>query len=99
MRKVSYLEGMVALVAALVASVAMGQSVPNFQFRFTEKPGPYPVGLKVIEQYDSSRAFRPTSDATSKSAVADGFRPLQTLVWYPADASKADRMTIGDTRR
>jgi len=49
MRKVPYCEGMIAVVAALVVSVAMGQSVPNFQFQFTEKPGPYSVGLKVIE--------------------------------------------------
>ena len=91
MRKVPYCEGMIAVVAALVVSVAMGQSVPNFQFQFTEKPGPYSVGLKVIEQYDRSRVFHSTSDATSKSLTADGFRPLQTLVWYPADASKSVR--------
>jgi pimeloyl-ACP methyl ester carboxylesterase len=96
MRKVPYPEAMVALVAALVVSVATGQSVPNFQFQFTQKPGPYSVGLKVIEQYDRSRVFHSTSDVTGKSVTADGFRPLQTLVWYPADASKAERMTIGD---
>ncbi len=88
--------GLVVLATALVVSVATAQDVPNFQFRFTEKPGPYSVGLKVIEQYDHSRVFHSTSDATGKSATADGFRPLQTLVWYPADASKAERMTIGD---
>jgi pimeloyl-ACP methyl ester carboxylesterase len=89
-------EGLVVLATALVASVATAQGVPNFQFRFTEKPGPYSVGLKVIEQYDRSRVFHSTSDATGKSVIADGFRPLQTLVWYPADAAKAERMTIGD---
>lgn len=26
-------------------------------FVMEEKPGPYPVGLKVIEQYDYSRTF------------------------------------------
>jgi hypothetical protein len=88
--------GLVVLATALVASVATAQGVPNFQFRFTEKPGPYSVGLKVIEQYDRSRVFHSTSDATGKSVTADGFRPLQTLVWYPADAAKAERMTIGD---
>jgi pimeloyl-ACP methyl ester carboxylesterase len=88
--------GFVVLATALVVSVATAQEVPNFQFRFTEKPGPYTVGLKVIEQYDRSRVFHSTSDVTGKSATLDGFRPLQTLVWYPAEASKAARMTIGD---
>lgn len=96
MRKVPYPEGMFALVAVLAVSVATGQSVPNFQFQFTEKPGPYSVGLRVIEQYDRSRVFHSGSDATGKSVTIDGFRPLQILVWYPADASKAERMTIGD---
>jgi pimeloyl-ACP methyl ester carboxylesterase len=50
----------------------------------------------VIEQYDRSRVFHSTSDTTGKSVTTDGFRPLQTLVWYPADESKAQRMTIGD---
>lgn len=27
-------------------------------FHFTEQPGPHPVGLKVVEQYDESRIFR-----------------------------------------
>ncbi len=86
MRNVPCSGGLVVLATALV-SVATAQGVPNFQFRFTEKPGPYSVGLKVIEQYDRSRVFHTKSDATGKSVTADGFRPLQTLVWYPADAS------------
>jgi pimeloyl-ACP methyl ester carboxylesterase len=96
MLKVPCFAGLVVLATGLIVSVATAQEAPNFQFRFTEKPGPYSVGLKVIEQYDSSRVFHSMSGATGKSATVDGFRPLQTLVWYPADASKAERMTIGD---
>ena len=81
--------GLVVLATARVISVATAQEVPNFQFRFTEKPGPYSVGHKVIEQYDRSRVFHSTIDGTGKSATVDGFRPLQTLVWYPAEASLA----------
>jgi hypothetical protein len=96
MRKVAYFEGLVVLATTLVVSVASGQTLPSFQFQFTEKSGPYSVGLKVIEQYDRSRVFHDTSDATGKPVTTDGFRPLQTLVWYPADESKAQRMTIGN---
>jgi dienelactone hydrolase len=41
-------------------------------FRFLQQPGPFDVGLRVVQQYDNSRSF------------GDGSRPLQTLVWYPA---------------
>lgn len=92
MRKFPYSAGFVVLATSLVVTVAAGQTAPNFQFQFTGQPGPYAVGLKVIEQYDRSRVFH----GTSESAAGDGFRPLQTLVWYPADASNARRMTIGD---
>ncbi len=60
MRNVPCSERSVVLSTALVVSVATAQGVPNFQFRFTEKPGPYSVGLKVLEQYDRSRPL-PTS--------------------------------------
>jgi dienelactone hydrolase len=96
MRLVPCSDGFVVLTAALVMTVATAQTVPDFQFRFTEKPGPYSVGLKVIEQYDRSRVFHSTSDATGKPVTTDGFRPLQTLVWYPADVSKAQPMSVGD---
>jgi pimeloyl-ACP methyl ester carboxylesterase len=95
MRNVPYSAGLI-LAAGLVLSCATAQSVPDFQFRFTEKPGPYVVGFKVIKQYDRSRAFHYPGDPNDNSAPADGYRPLQTLVWYPAEASKAEKMTIGD---
>ena len=71
MRNVPCSGVLVVLATALVVPVATAQGVPNFQFRFTEKPGPYSVGLKVIEQYDRSRVFHTKSDATGKSVTAD----------------------------
>jgi hypothetical protein len=80
-------------LAALSQTIAAAQNAPAFQF--TEKPGPYSVGLRVIQQYDRSGVFRATSDARGESA-AEAPRPLQTLVWYPAEASAARRMNVGD---
>ena len=60
-----------------------------FQFQFTETPGPYAVGLKVIEQYDRTRSFQ-------NEKAQSGPRPLQTLVWYPAEKSEKPVMTLGD---
>lgn len=84
----------VALVV-LNQSIAAAETVPAFQFQFIEKPGPHSVGLKVIDQYDQSRAFQTASD-TQESPSAESSRPLQTLVWYPAQTSSAQRMTVGD---
>ena len=88
-----------AVLVALIASgltIASAQTAPEFQFRFTEKPGPYRVGFKVIEQYDRSRVFQIASDELGKPTNTAGPRPLQTLVWYPAEKSSAKIMTFGD---
>jgi pimeloyl-ACP methyl ester carboxylesterase len=53
-------------------------------FRFLQPPGPFDVGLRVVQQYDDSRSF------------GSGSRPLQTLVWYPAAPAAGARMKYGD---
>ena len=63
-------------------------------FKFLQKPGPYPVGLKIVDQYDHSRTF-PKKDSTPSSA-GNQARPLQTLIWYPSLRSPAKPMTVGD---
>jgi pimeloyl-ACP methyl ester carboxylesterase len=50
----------------------------------------------VVEQYDRSRTFRSTSGPPDVPVAAEGPRPLQTLVWYPAEESVSPKMTIGD---
>jgi dienelactone hydrolase/predicted negative regulator of RcsB-dependent stress response len=84
-----------SFVLAFVASVAASaQNTPLFQF--TEKPGPYAVGLKVVEQYDYSRIYRYATDDLGKPYQGERARPLQTLVWYPAAQSSGKPMTVGD---
>ena len=65
-------------------------------FQFLQKPGPYPVGLKVVDQYDPSRAYPASSKHLSKSSVGDDARPVQTLLWYPSLRSTTKPMTVGD---
>src|SRR5205823_3694259 len=71
---------------------ALSQFTP---FQFLQKPGPYPVGLKVVNQYDLSRKFPATPDRPEAPA-RQGSRPLQTLIWYPALQSTSKPMTVGD---
>ena len=86
--------GMGALAVLASALAALAQNAPLF--RFTEKPGPNFVGLKVVEQYDYSRTYRPKTDDLGKPYQGERSRPLQTLIWYPAEKSLAKPMTVGD---
>ncbi len=74
------------------ASVLAASQVSRF--KFLQEPGPFSVGLKVVNQYDRSRTF-PENDSTL-SSVGNKGRPLQTLIWYPSLRSPAKPMTVGD---
>src|SRR5215471_16085124 len=85
------------LLTALVLFMLGGSGTALSQFppfQFLQKPGPYPVGLKVVNQYDPSRKFPATPDRPE--APGQGSRPLQTLIWYPALQSRSKPMTVGD---
>ncbi|WP_212590385.1 dienelactone hydrolase family protein [Hymenobacter gelipurpurascens] len=47
--------------------------------------GPHAVGMRVVQQYDYTRAYKGRTDAvTGKPVTGERARPVQTLVWYPA---------------
>lgn len=93
MRLHSYL-AFSALIATALLQLATAQTDASFHFVFTDQPGPLPVGLRVIDQYDASRPFTLDVDGHMTSRLSG--RPLQTLVWYPAQRSHQPPMTIGD---
>jgi dienelactone hydrolase len=78
---------------AVVQVFALSQTS---EFQFLQKPGPYPVGLKVVDQYDRSRPYPASAKDSSKSPVGEDARPLQTLIWYPSLRSISRPMTVGD---
>ena len=65
-------------------------------FRFLQNPGPYSIGLKVVDQYDRSPNYPDSRKDPSKSSVGESARPLQTLIWYPSLKSMGEPMTVGD---
>src|SRR5580700_11549078 len=87
---------LIALVAAAPAQTATVVASGDQRFHFTEKPGPYVVGLKVVEQYDFSRSYRSVTDELGKPYQGERARQLQTLIWYPAQKSSGKPMTVGD---
>jgi ABC-type antimicrobial peptide transport system permease subunit len=85
-------------LTALILFLLIGSGTAFSQFppfQFLQKPGPNPVGLKVVNQYDPSRKFPGTPDRP-EAAARQGSRPLQTLIWYPALQSRSKPMTVGD---
>lgn len=65
-------------------------------FHFTEEPGPYPVGLKVVQMYDHARTFRRLTDELGQPQTGERARPLQTLIWYPAQKTALPKTTVED---
>ena len=87
------------LIASVMSAHAQSAAVVasgDQRFRFTEKHGPNAVGLKVVEQYDFSRTYRPLTDELGKPYQGERARPLQTLIWYPAQENSGKPMTVGD---
>lgn len=82
----------VLVVLMCICSAARADAV----FRLAAPPGQYPVGFRVVEQYDHWRAYRTRTDlVTGQAYTGERARPVQTLVWYPAAASGA-RMAYRD---
>ena len=54
--------------------------------------GPYPVGFRVLHEYDRTRPQLAGSFGETPRQAA---RPMQIAVWYPA-ATKGKRLTISD---
>ena len=75
---------MIRLAALLILSLFSGAAQAGAGFAGL-KPGPHGVGFRVVSQYDYSRSYRDKTDlVTGKPYAGERARPIQTLVWYPA---------------
>ncbi len=83
-----------ALGTVLAISSVNAQSQDSFTIK--AESGPYTVGFRLVEQYDYSRTFAPLVDELGKPFEGERARPIQTLIWYPAQKTGASRMTVSD---
>ena len=94
--KILFLCTLASAMTVTSACAAQTATPPVTRFHFDQKPGPYAVGLKVVEQYDYSRTWGSQIDELGKPVEGERARPLQTLIWYPAAKTAAKPMTVGD---
>jgi len=87
---------LIAFLALFICSCSILATPQTSQFKFLEKPGPYPIGLKIVYQYDHSRSYPSAPKDRSKPFVGNDARPLQTLLWYPSLRTTSKPMTVGD---
>lgn len=72
-------------VLFLMSLVCCGPSSAASHFAELEK-GPHDVGLRVVREYDHTRVFRDAYDDVSGLPLSgERARPLQMLIWYPAE--------------
>jgi dienelactone hydrolase len=86
----------VGTLSGLSSPASLAQTTSEFHFQFTEKPGAYSVGFQVVDQYDQSRQFAAQPGEPAPVARGVTARPLQTLIWYPAQPPSRATMTFGD---
>jgi dienelactone hydrolase len=85
------------LTVILCCAASLSQAASNFTFDVA--PGPHGVGLRVVEQYDHARSYLGNFDlVTGKPVGGEKARPMQTVVWYPAQKA-GKRVTYGDYAR
>lgn len=72
---------------SILAGTALAQAMV-----LTPPPGPHAVGLHIVQQYDVSRGPTPTLTMFGNGKPLNLARPMQTLVWYPAQASSATHL-------
>lgn len=56
-------------------------------FTFSAAYGPHPVGFRAVEQYDYTRSYKRV-DAEGNLIAGERGRPIQTLIWYPAQIDR-----------
>jgi dienelactone hydrolase len=83
-----------AFLSLLSAAPALAQHPPVFANKAVM--GPHPVGVRLVEQYDRSRIFQPAIDELGRPYPGERARPIQTLIWYPAENGPRKPMTWGD---
>jgi tetratricopeptide (TPR) repeat protein len=73
------------VLAMVVLCACSAPAIEKSNFTFSVAYGSHPVGFRVVEQYDYTRSYQRV-DAEGNLLTGERARPIQTLIWYPAQA-------------
>ncbi len=77
----------ILVLTVLSSCLALAQQ-PKSNFTMEAPYGPYTVGFRVVLQYDYTRSYRRV-DVEGNLVTGERARPIQTLIWYPAQVDKS----------
>ena len=80
---------------AFLGGIVNGSAASD-NFTFFNAPGKDGVGFRIVLQYDYSRSYQAKTDVMGKPTQGERARPIQTLIWYPAQASATTHVTFGE---
>jgi dienelactone hydrolase len=89
MKEVKMKKCLCVTLSVFLVFVSLGFAADKSNFTFAVVFGPHPVGFRVVHQYDYSRVYRRAFDLEGKPVTGERARPIQTLVWYPAQPDKS----------
>jgi dienelactone hydrolase len=81
------------LLLSIVSSVGAlaAQTAPPVLPWAELQPGVYPVGYRVLYEYDKSRTWHATRRADTPFSPDENGRPVRVSLWYPAGATQGLR--------
>lgn len=86
------------IILLIIAFWTCTTSQAESLFKLSNELGIHGVGVRYLKQYDRSRSFTPERGLLSRAFSKKQSRPMQTVIWYPAEKS-GKRITYEDYLR
>src|SRR5689334_9456143 len=78
----------IKVLATLLLCICLAAAAAEkSNFTFSATYGAHPVGFRVVYQYDFTRSYVDV-DVEGNPITRERARPIQTLIWYPAQPSR-----------
>ena len=74
------------ILAMVLLCAPLASSAEKSNLTFSAAYGSHPVGFRVVQQYDYTRSYKRV-DTEGNLITGERARPVQTLIWYPAQAA------------
>ena len=81
------------ILVVVLLWVRLASAVEKSNFTFSVTYGSHPVGFRVVQQYDYTRSYKRV-DAEGNLTTGERARPIQTLIWYPAQGSSGAKSML-----